>query len=231
MKSLVFGSLLLVASQSHAMVFIVPQSSEVFKDTVSSVEQKVIEIHMTRPEKATTEESKYKKVKKQTLPLEEYGTCSGEFVSAHGDILTAKHCVEGFSSFEIIDIDINRYVGTVTSTSSTHDLALLHIDKRNTPYFDLADSSKKGDHISVFGSPLGITGVKTEGYIAKTGGDAALIDCGVLPGNSGGPVVNDAGELVGVVNAGFIVLFGTTHLNTIQGLDAVYFFLKSAGIE
>jgi S1-C subfamily serine protease len=46
----------------------------------------------------------------------------------------------------------------------------------------------------------------------------------VLPGNSGGPVLNEEGQLLGIATAGFIVFYGTTHLNVMQSLDAIIGF-------
>jgi S1-C subfamily serine protease len=197
-----------VMSASAADVSIQP-----IHESVEPVEHKVVEIHMHSATPAQAEESSRKKSRKvETLPFGG-GTCSGSFVDSFGDVLTAKHCVTGFDSWEVQTYDGKRYAAIVVAKSVVHDLALLHIDRMNTPHFTLAARATRGEPISVLGSPLGITDTLSRGFIAKLDGDVTLIDCGALPGNSGGPVINDAGELVGLVNAGLIVLFGTTHLN------------------
>lgn len=187
-------------------------------------EQKTVEIHMTRTEPEAVE-AKVSKAKRREVPFDRHGTCSGSFIDDRGDILTAKHCVAEFDKFEVQTYDHRHYAAVLIATSPVHDLALIHIAKYNTPYFNLADDVRRGEDIYVLGSPLGITDIVTEGIIAKLDGDDTLLDCGVLPGNSGGPVIDKNHELVGVVIAGYIVGMGTTHLNIAQSLDTVRFFL------
>lgn len=194
------------------------------KDTLRApVEHKVVEIHFTRAKTAVEESRKAKTAK--LLPLANYGICSGEFVNDLGDILTAKHCTDQTQAIEVITWDQKHYVGTVVRQSPSHDLSLVHIDRTNTPHFDLASSLKRGEKIYALGSPLGITDTLSQGFVAKLDGDTTLIDCGVLPGNSGCPLINQNGELVGTITAGYVVYFGTTHLNLAQSLDVIKFFL------
>ena len=86
----------------------------------------------------------------------------------------------------------------------------------------------QGETIFILGSPLAFTGTLSTGIIAKVDGDVLLLDCGVLPGNSGSAVYNTRGEMVGVATAGYIVGMGTTHLNVAQSLDAVIYFVIRA---
>lgn len=195
--------------------------------TISVAVEKTVEIHMTHNVASALQESK--KVRRvQTLPLAGHGTCSGEFINNNGDILTARHCVDGFDEFEVQTADRRIYTAVVIATSAAHDLALIHIDRRNTPFFRLAETVERGQVVFVLGSPLGITDTLSTGIVARLAGDVTLLDCSVLPGNSGGPVMDVDGNLIGVVNAGFIVMAGVTHLNIIQGLDAVHFFIQEA---
>lgn len=211
------GSLLILSSLQFA--------NAASTDTIPA-ELKVVEIHMTRAEQAPAEQQKKKAKKSPTvIPLPGHGTCSGSFVDEFGDIITARHCVEGFQSFEVVTADRRTYAAEVIAVSKNHDLALIHIDRFGTPYFRLAPSVTRGEPVFVLGSPLGITDTLSTGIVARLDGDILLLDCGVLPGNSGGPVFNKDGELMGVASAGFIVFFGMTHLNIAQGLDAIQFFL------
>lgn len=189
------------------------------------VEHKVVEIHMTTAAKEVIESKKRNK-KDNQIPVHGHGTCSGAFIDNIGDILTARHCIDGFDTFEVVTYENRKYTAIVVATSTIHDLALIHIDKLNTPYFKIAAKVERGQSVSVLGSPLGITDTLTKGIIARIDGDVFLLDCSVLPGNSGGPVYNDDGQMVGIVNAVYIVFMGTTHLSITQGIDAIYFFLS-----
>ncbi len=191
--------------------------------TDAPAEQKVVEIHMASPELMVPESRRSRKI--APLPLSN-GTCSGSFIDDHGDILTAKHCVTNFTTFLVQTYDRRMYKAVVIATSPVQDLALLHIARRDTPYFRFASSVRRGEDIWTIGSPLGITDIVTQGIIAKLDGDDTLLDCGVLPGNSGGPVINKNHELVGVVIAGYTVMLGVTHLNVAQSLDAVVDFVE-----
>ncbi len=190
-------------------------------DTIAEVRQKVVELHITLRDVPKAAEDKHKR---KTENFTAKAVCSGAFVTRNGYILTAKHCTESSAGIVAVTADQQEYNATIIAQSPTQDLAVIRIDKQNTPYFKLADSVEQGQRIHTYGSPLGITGTYTTGVIARLNGDVTYVDCGVLPGNSGGPAFNDDGELVGVLTAGFIVLFGTTHLNVMQSLDSVLFF-------
>ena len=76
-----------------------------------------------------------------------------------------------------------------------------YLNDQDCPFFTFAKSYKQGEHIRVLGSPLAEQETLSEGVIAKIDGDELLLDCSVLPGNSGSAVFNDAGELVGTAKA------------------------------
>ena len=196
------------------------------KKNESPVEHKVIELRMTKKAVSLMPE-KTRRGKRGKLPFPEHSTCSGAFINGNGDILTAKHCVEGDDELEVLTYDQRRYKAIVVASSTVHDLAIIHIDRRDTPYFELATTVTRGETVFILGSPLGITDVLSTGIVGRIDGDLMYVDCSALPGNSGSTVYNKDKKLVGLLNAGMIVLFGTTHLNVTQGLDAVYFFLKS----
>lgn len=192
------------------------------------VEQKIVELKISPKEVFSLPESGRGRKKATPLPYLSRATCSGSFVTDTGDILTARHCVDIGSDIEVTTYDRRSYQATIIATSAVHDLALIHIDKRNTPYFDLASDVQRGEPIAILGSPLSITDVLAVGVVARIDGDRLLVDCSALPGNSGGPIFNTQKQLVGVLTNGYMYGFGVTHLNVGQGLDAVSFFLEGA---
>lgn len=197
---------------------------------VEPVDQKVVELLIRTEDKPEEIKNKKKQKLAQKLPFPDFRTgqaiCSGAFVTNDGDILTAKHCIHTDAEIFVKTYDSQVYKATVKSTSPIHDLALIHIDKLDTPYFQLAQSVVREEKIFVFGSPLGITSTISTGIIAKLSGDLLLLDCSALPGNSGGPIFNETKELVGILTNVYVVGFGVTHLTVAQGKDAVFFFLK-----
>lgn len=189
-------------------------------------EQAVVELHITKRELPVMQESK----KGSKGKVEQFGraTCSGSFITGNGDIVTAGHCAQDATSITVVTYDNKEYEATIVATSAIHDLALLHIDRRNTAYFKLATNVARGERTFILGSPLAISNSLSTGIIAKIAGDTDLVDCGALPGNSGSAVYDDNNQMVGVLTAGYIVGSGTTHLNMIQSLDTVWFFLVRA---
>ncbi len=190
--------------------------------------EKIVELHTTY-NKPQTEESKSKKGLR-LLPFQK-SICSGAFIDDQGDILTARHCTEGSSEIEVQTSDNQTYKAVLVAESRLHDLAIVQIDRLNTPYFRLASSITRGETMFTRGSPLGITDTLSKGIIAKIAGDAVLVDCSFLPGNSGGPVFNEKEELIGVVTAVFVVNMGLTHLGMAQSLNAVHSFLRDLHIK
>ncbi len=190
-------------------------------DTIAEVRDKVVELHITLKEQPKTAENRHKaRIEK----FAQKAVCSGAFVTQNGYILTAKHCTEGAAEITVVTSDAQEYAAAIIAESPTQDLAVIRIDRRNTPFFRLAETSEQGQPVHLYGSPLGITGTYATGVIARLNGDNTYIDCSALPGNSGGPAFNDDGDMVGVLIAGFIVGFGTTHLNVMQSLDSILAF-------
>lgn len=89
--------------------------------------------------------------------------------------------------------------------SKEHDLALLKLDNSSTPHLKLSARGRPGQGTRVFaiGSPLGISDALTTGIITKSGSDFLYTDTQILPGNSGGPLIDDQGNVLGVNTAVF----------------------------
>ena len=144
------------------------------------------------------------------------GTASGSGVFLdENTILTAYHVVDKGNT--TVDIKLSDYhntiKGTVYAIDNWQDLAIIKIDdtlkKDNYKVrpIELANSEMKlGETIYAFGSPKGVDFVVTKGIISNTNQAVAMkgmyqFDAAVHPGNSGGPLVNSKGQLVGVVNS------------------------------
>jgi serine protease Do len=137
---------------------------------------------------------------------------SGVFISEEGFILTNNHVVEDASNLEIILSDGNRQSAEVVGTDIYADLAVLKTDQTPPAFAGLGNSDvlKPGESVIAIGSPLGdFTNSVTVGVISATGrsidtGQGYQIeglvqtDAAINQGNSGGPLVNLAGEVIGI---------------------------------
>lgn len=140
---------------------------------------------------------------------------TGYFISRDGHILTNYHVIKGASAIVITTLDEKTYKATVLSKDKANDLALLKIPSEHPhdfPPLFLADSNKveKGDEVFTLGFPvsqlLGNEARLAKGIIAALHGpddDPRFfqISVPVQPGNSGGPLFNQDGQVVGVVVA------------------------------
>lgn len=144
-------------------------------------------------------------------PVPEQGQGSGFIIDKQGHILTNNHVVEGAQSVEVALANKKRYKATVLGTDKAHDLALLQI--KNVPDLQpavLADSSHLavGQRVYAIGNPFGFQGTMTRGIISALRSielpsgvkidNAIQTDAAVNPGNSGGPLLNSHGEVIGI---------------------------------
>jgi S1-C subfamily serine protease len=137
-------------------------------------------------------------------------TGTGFFISNNGYVLTNSHVIEGSSSISII-LNGKSVLATLVDHDSSNDIALLKVDEavEGLP-IELKKRTKQGTEIAVLGYPnIGLQGNEqkaTFGYInANSGiqGDTRYfqIDSPIQPGNSGSPMVNDQGVVIGIASA------------------------------
>ncbi len=136
------------------------------------------------------------------------GVGSGFIVSPDGYIVTNAHVVEGASEVVVKLTDRREYTAKVVGTDKRTDLALVKIDAKNLPALDLyaRPAVKRGEWVIAIGSPFGFENSVSAGVVS--GVHRALpegqmvpfiqTDVAVNPGNSGGPLLNAAGQVVGV---------------------------------
>lgn len=145
------------------------------------------------------------------------GSGSGVIIRPDGYIVTNNHVVASASSVEVILNDNKSYAASIVGTDPATDVALLKIDANNLPAIPFSDSDKLrlGEWVLAIGSPLGeeLRSTITAGIVSAKGrsmpnydGEFKIesfiqTDAAVNPGNSGGALVNKAGELVGINTA------------------------------
>ncbi len=130
---------------------------------------------------------------------------SGFFVSPEGHVLTNSHVIQNESV--VIRLSDGKGVpAAVLKNDEQKDLALLQTTAgANYPALPLGDSSKaaEGESVITIGSPMGLEGTVTRGIIsairkAANGVTYVQIDAAVNQGNSGGPLLNTAGQVIGI---------------------------------
>ena len=134
------------------------------------------------------------------------GIGSGFIVSPDGFILTNTHVVEGASEVYVKLTDKREFKAKVIGTDKRTDVAVLKIEGSKLPSLKMGDSDKikAGEWVIAIGSPFDLDNTVTAGIISAkardTGDFLPLIqtDVAVNPGNSGGPLINMRGEVIGI---------------------------------
>jgi serine protease Do len=137
---------------------------------------------------------------------------SGFVVDPSGVILTNEHVVRGSDEVTVLFQDGRKFVARDIKRDPKTDLAVIRIEaKESLPFLKLGNSDEMevGDRVLAIGSPLGMAGTVTSGIISAKGRDIHMnmyedflqTDAAINPGNSGGPLVNLAGEVVGINSA------------------------------
>ena len=102
--------------------------------------------------------------------------------------------------FKIILKDKTELSAQLIALSKNHDLALLKTNGYKTPYVKLSEfqSITQGMNVYAIGSPVGLKDIVTSGVVSSVGGEYVFTDTQILPGNSGGPLLSEAGRVLGV---------------------------------
>ena len=136
------------------------------------------------------------------------GQGSGFIVSADGLILTNAHVVKDAKEVTVRMADRREFAAKVLGSDPVTDIAVLRIDVQGLPTVQLGDPKalQVGDPVLAIGAPYGLEQTATAGIVSAKGrslpGDAAVpfiqTDAAVNPGNSGGPLFDAAGNVVGI---------------------------------
>ncbi|MDQ3617154.1 MAG: DegQ family serine endoprotease [Pseudomonadota bacterium] len=135
---------------------------------------------------------------------------TGFLISADGYVLTNHHVVDGAETVQVSLSDRREFTAEVIGSDQPSDVALLKIDASNLPSLRLAnaDNTKAGQWVIAIGSPFGLEQSVTAGIVSAVGRSNPYANQQYVPfiqtdvainrGNSGGPLLNTSGEVVGI---------------------------------
>ena len=138
------------------------------------------------------------------------GAGSGFIIDKEGHIITNYHVIADTQRLEVTLYNKKKYRATVIGTDRAHDLAVIQIKAPDLQPASLGDSRRiqVGQMVYAIGNPFGLSGTLTKGIISSIRqvreqegaiiDDALQTDAAINPGNSGGPLLNRAGEVVGI---------------------------------
>ena len=134
------------------------------------------------------------------------GVGSGFIIESNGLILTNAHVVEGATTIYVTLTDKREFKAKLLGMDKRTDVAVVKIDTRDLPKLPLGDSSRVrvGEWVLAIGSPFGLENTVTAGIVSAKSRDTGdylpfiQTDVAVNPGNSGGPLLNTAGHVIGI---------------------------------
>jgi serine protease Do len=173
------------------------QSSAVASDAMPELDEFFRRFGIPRPEGQTTP---------RRAPTQ--GVGSGFIVSEDGYILTNAHVVDGASEVNVKLSDKRELKAKVIGVDPMTDVAVVRVDAKGLPVVKIGDPSKTrvGEWVAAIGSPFGMEHSVTSGIVSAKSRNLPSeqlvpfiqTDVAVNPGNSGGPLFNMAGEVIGV---------------------------------
>ena len=180
------------------LIFFVGQVYAIDKEVIEKVRRSVVLLSLNTLENP---------------PLEaKNALCSGTVINEQGHILTNFHCVYGQKTLNMYYWDENdwrEYKVKIIGRDPLADLALLEVIglERKVPYLKFAEDEDiySGEEVFAFGHPMGMAWSLSKGIISSTERyarhpyiNSIQVDAAINKGNSGGPVFNEKGEIVGV---------------------------------
>jgi len=164
------------------------------------------------------------------------GWCSGVVIDTEGTVATAYHCVASGLKSEIHTRDGRRFMGKMIAAEPINDLALVSVPELAgvvAPLKVREDAPRQGETVYGLGHPFApfadrtpamkgmLNWSITSGIVSAVGPRLIQTDAALNPGNSGGPVVDEAGRIIGITSrklGGDNVAF-LSHANNVRGLQ------------
>ena len=170
-------------------------------------------------------------------PVAQQGTGSGSVLDTSGNILTNYHVIESAQNLEVALPDRSKFAAKVVGVDKQNDLAVIRLvnaPKERLHPVALGDSStlKVGQKVLAIGNPFRLQNTLTVGIISSLGrtiqtegGDLVenviQTDAAINPGNSGGPLLNAAGEMIGINTSIFTTSGGNIGIGFAIPVDTV----------
>jgi len=134
------------------------------------------------------------------------GVGSGFILSADGYVMTNAHVVDKADTIYVTLTDKREFKAKLIGVDDRTDVAIVKIDAANLPVVSIGDSDKVrvGEWVVAIGSPFGLENTVTSGIVSAKGRNTGdylpfiQTDVAVNPGNSGGPLINMQGEVIGI---------------------------------
>lgn len=130
---------------------------------------------------------------------------SGFFIDGEGKFVTNYHVITYADKLTVeLDSGGSYDVEKVIDMSEKYDLAILKVNIKGNDYFDVSSSVSQGEQVYAIGSALGeYTGTMTSGIVSSVSRPIGVIDCiqmdaSISHGNSGGPLLNNYGQVIGI---------------------------------
>jgi serine protease Do len=210
-----------IVAQNDLQIARAPEAlSASFAEIARRVEPAVVNIETTQQQIEVSEKDEDKEDQESSNPLLDMfrrqqrkpkrGVGSGFIVDAKGYILTNYHVIEDAARISVGMQSGEKYRGTVVGFDPETDVAVIKIDsQKNLPVVTLGDSNaaQVGDWVLAMGSPFGLDQTVTAGIISKKERESPYFnvfqrflqtDAAINRGNSGGPLVNMRGEVIGM---------------------------------
>lgn len=211
----------LAAIREEAVVNVVKEASSAVVSIIISKNLPVYEQYYTNPFGDLLPDFQIPQIRQKGTELKEVGGGSGFIVSSDGLILTNKHVVsDGEAEYTVLTNDGKKYPAKVLALDSTQDLALIKIEETtgSLPVVKLGNSDdlQIGRTVITIGNALGelrntvslgvVSGLSrtitaSGGGLSETIEDVIQTDAAINSGNSGGPLLNLSGEVVGINTA------------------------------